>query len=103
MEKNLPKARSRFNSVHNARFNRRDFYRQLSIGMGLEPRATFAALFASISQHIEDLASQHKLRVVLLLDEAHMLPLQVLDQLHILLNYQRDSKQIGRASCRERV
>src|SRR3989442_15290413 len=60
--------------------------------MGLEPRATFAALFASISQHIEDLATQHKLRVVLLLDEAHMLPLQVLDQLHILLNYRRDSK-----------
>ena len=53
--------------------------------MGLEPRATFAALFASISQHIEDLASQHKLRVLILLDEAHLLPLQVLDQLHILL------------------
>src|SRR5207245_10327660 len=60
--------------------------------MGMEPRATFAALFASISQHIEDLANQHKLRVVLLLDEAHLLPMQVLDQLHILLNYQRDSK-----------
>src|SRR6184192_4079920 len=60
--------------------------------MGLEPRATFAALFASINQHIEDLANQHKLRVVLLLDEAHLLPMQVLDQLHILLNFQRDSK-----------
>ena len=55
-------------------------------------RATFAGLFASISQHIEDLANQHKLRVVLLLDEAHLLPMPVLDQLHILLNFQRDSK-----------
>src|SRR5207253_7940502 len=60
--------------------------------MGLEPRATFAALFASISQHIEDLANQVKLRVILLLDEAHLLPMAVLDQLHILLNFQRDSK-----------
>src|SRR5205807_742236 len=46
----------------------------------------------SISQHIEDLANQHKLRMVLSLDEAHLLPIQVLDQLHILLNFQRDSK-----------
>jgi type II secretory pathway predicted ATPase ExeA len=28
----------------------------------------------------------------LLLDEAHLLPMPVLDQLHILLNFQRDSK-----------
>jgi len=92
IEEDLPQGRYRIHYVHNATVNRRDFYRQLSIGMGLEPRATFAALFASISQHIEDLANQHKLRVVLLLDEAHLLPMQVLDQLHILLNFQRDSK-----------
>jgi len=85
IEEDLPQGRYRIHYVHNATVNRRDFYRQLSIGMGLEPRATFAALFASISQHIEDLASQHKLRVLILLDEAHLLPLQVLDQLHILL------------------
>jgi len=92
LEEQLLPGRYRLHYVHNATVHRRDFYRQLSIGMGLEPRATFAGLFASISQHIEDLASQHKLRVVLLLDEAHLLPLQVLDQLPILLNYQRDSK-----------
>jgi general secretion pathway protein A len=92
LEENLPQGRYRIHYVHNSTVNRRDFYRQLSIGMGLEPRATFAALFASISSHIEDLASQHKLRVALLIDEAHLLPIQVLDQLHILLNYQRDSK-----------
>jgi general secretion pathway protein A len=92
MEESLPQGRYRMHYVHNATVNRRDFYRQLSIAMGLEPRTTFVGLFASITQHIEDLAGQHKLRVVLLLDEAHLLPIQVLDQLHILLNYQRDSK-----------
>src|SRR5213595_2872013 len=55
MEEDLPQGRYRIHYVHNATVNRRDFYRQLSIGMGLEPRATFAGLFASISQHIEDL------------------------------------------------
>ena len=72
MEEDLPQGRYRIHYVHNATVNRRDFYRQLSIGMGLEPRATFAALFSSISQHIEDLASQHKLRVVLLLDSTRV-------------------------------
>ena len=92
LEEDLPPGRYRLHYVHNSTMNRRDFYRQLSIGMGLEPRTTFASLFASISQHIEEMASQHKLRVVLMLDEAHLLPIQVLDQLHILLNFQKDSK-----------
>ena len=85
LEEDLPQGRYRLHYVHNATVNRRDFYRQISIGMGLEPRTTFAALFTSISQHIEEMASQHKLRVALLLDEAHLLPISVLDQLHILL------------------
>src|SRR6266513_4956217 len=64
MEEDLPQGRYRIHYVHNATVNRRDFYRQLSIGMGLEPRATFAGLFASISQHIEDLANQYKQRII---------------------------------------
>src|SRR5437870_12569012 len=43
MEEDLPQGRYRIHYVHNATVNRGDFYRQLSIGMGLEPRATFAA------------------------------------------------------------
>src|SRR5256712_3271909 len=92
MKEDLPQGRSRIHYVHNATVNRRDFYRQLSIGMGLEPRANFASLFASVSQHIEETADQHKLRFVLFLDEAQLLPIQVLDQLHLLLNFQKDSK-----------
>jgi general secretion pathway protein A len=92
LEEDLPPGRYRLHYVHNATVNRRDFYRQLSIGMGLEPRANFASLFASVSQHIEETAGQHKLRFVLFLDEAQLLPIQVLDQLHILLNFQKDSK-----------
>ncbi len=92
LEDDLPQGRYRLHYVHNAIVNRRDFYRQLSIGMGLEPRSNFAALFTAISQHIEETASQHKLRFVLFLDEAQLLSIQVLDQLHILLNFQKDSK-----------
>src|SRR5438477_11336927 len=72
LEEDLPQGRYRLHYAHNSTVNRRDFYRQLSIGMGLEPRANFASLFASVSQHIEETAGQHKLRFVLFLDEAQL-------------------------------
>jgi general secretion pathway protein A len=92
LEEDLPQGRYRLHYAHNATVNRRDFYRQLSIGMGLEPHSSFAALHQSVSQHIQELASHHKLRVIVMLDEAHLLSIQVLEQLHILLNYEKDSK-----------
>jgi len=92
LEEDLPQGRYRIHYAHNSTVNRRDFYRQLSIGMGLEPHSSFAALHASVSQHIQELASHHKLRVIIMLDEAHLLSIQVLEQLHILLNYEKDSK-----------
>jgi len=92
LDAELPPGRYRLHYTANATVNRRDFYRQLSLGLGLTPHANFAALYATVSQHIQELATQHKLRVVLVLDEAHLLSLQVLEQLHILLNFERDSK-----------
>jgi general secretion pathway protein A len=92
LEEDLPPGRYRLHYAYNSTVNRRDFYRQLSIGMGLAPHPSFAALHQSVSQHIQDLASQHKLRVIVVLDEAHMLSVQVLEQLHILGNFLKDSK-----------
>lgn len=92
LEEDLPPGRYRLHYTPNATVNRRDFYRQLSIDLGLDPLSTFAALYTSVSSHIQDLALQHKLRVVLVLDEAHLIPVQVLEQLHILSNFVRDSK-----------
>ena len=92
LEEDLPQGRYRLHYAYNSTVNRRDFYRQLSIGMGLEPHSSFAALHASVSQHIQELASQHKLRVIIVLDEAQLLSVQVLEQLHILLNFEKDSK-----------
>jgi general secretion pathway protein A len=92
LEEDLPQGRCRLHYTPNATVNRRDFYRQISIGMGLEPHSSFAALYTSVSQHIQDLATEHKLRVILVCDEAHLLPIQVLEQLHVLMNFVRDSK-----------
>jgi len=92
LEEDMPPGRYRLHYIHNSTVNRRDFYRQLSIAMGLECHSSFATLHSSVSQHIQELAGQHKLRVVIALDEAHLLSIQVLEQLHILMNFNRDSK-----------
>jgi type II secretory pathway predicted ATPase ExeA len=92
LAEDLPEGRYRLHYTANSSVNRRDFYSQISAGLGLESHSSFAALYASVSQHIQELAAQHKLRVILVCDEAHMLPVQVLEQLHVLMNFEKDSK-----------
>jgi len=78
---------------HNATLGRRDFYRQLCGALGLNPKATAAALFYAVSSHVQDLA-QGGGHPVLILDEAHLLHQSTLDHLHILLNYAWDSRAL---------
>jgi type II secretory pathway predicted ATPase ExeA len=78
---------------HNATLGRRDFYRQLCVALGLSPKATAAAVFYAISTHVQELA-QENAHPVFLLDEAHLLHQDTLDHLHILLNYEWDSRAL---------
>jgi type II secretory pathway predicted ATPase ExeA len=89
----LPAERFRLTYCHNATLGRRDFYRQLCVALGLTPSATAAAVFYAVSQRVQDL-SQDRLHPVFLLDEAHLLHQDTLDHLHILLNYEWDSKAL---------
>src|SRR2546427_12642564 len=60
LEEDLLPGRYRLHYVHNATVNRRDFYPQLSIGMGFEPRSNFSALFTRIRPHIQEKAKPPK-------------------------------------------
>jgi general secretion pathway protein A len=93
LRRRLPEAGFRLSYCHNATLGRRDFYRQLCLVLGLSPKATAAAVFYAVSTHIEDL-SKDRIHPVFLLDEAHLLHQDVLDHLHILLNYQWDAKAL---------
>lgn len=77
----------------NATLGRRDFYRQLCLALGLSPSASAAALFFAVTTHIEDLGKE-RVHPVFLLDEAHLLQQDVIDHLHILLNYEWDSRAL---------
>lgn len=83
----------RLTYCHNATLGRRDFYRQLCVALGLTPSATAAAVFYAVSTHVEELGKD-RIHPVFLLDEAHLLHQDVLDHLHILLNYQWDSRSL---------
>jgi len=83
----------RLTYCHNATLGRRDFYRQLCVALGLTPAATAAAVFYAVSTHVEELGRE-RIHPVFLLDEGHLLHQDVLDHLHILLNYQWDSRAL---------
>src|SRR5690606_8849615 len=83
----------RLTYCHNATLGRRDFYRQLSLALGLSSKATAAALFYAVSTHVQELAKERQ-HPVFLLDEAHLLHQDTLDHLHILLNYAWDSRSL---------
>jgi len=89
----LPHSGFRLTYCHNATLGRRDFYRQLCLALGLQPSATAAAVFFAVSNHVEELGRE-RVHPVFLLDEAHLLHQDTLDHLHILLNYQWDSKAL---------
>lgn len=83
----------RLTYCHNATLGRRDFYRQLCVAMGIESKATAAALFYAVSTRVEQLAAE-RIHPVFLLDEAHLLHPATLEHLHILSNYEWDSKPL---------
>lgn len=89
----LPPQNFRLVYCQNTTVGRRDFYRFLCMALGLSKVTTAGDLFLSVSAHIEELAKE-RVCPVLLVDEAHLLHQDTLDHLHILLNYQWDSKPL---------
>ena len=83
----------RLTYCHNVTLGRRDFYRQLCLALGLAPSATAAAVFFAVSTHVQSLV-EHRSYPVFVLDEAHLLHQDVLEHLHILLNYEWDAKAL---------
>jgi general secretion pathway protein A len=84
----------RLTYCHNVTISRRDFYRQLCAALGL-PRTSHNAgdLFVAVTNCVQDLAREH-LFPVFLIDEAHLLHQDILDHLHILSNFDWDSKSL---------
>lgn len=90
----LPESRFRLTYCHNATLGRRDFYRQLCGVIGLPTKATAASVFNALGEYVENLATEATHHPVFFLDECHLMRDDMLDHLHILQNYQWDSKAL---------
>ena len=93
LRQRLSQGSFRLTYCSNVTLGRRDFYRQLCVALGLTTKATAAAVFAAVSANIEILARE-RTHPVFLLDEAHLMHQDVLDHLHILMNFDWDSRAL---------
>ena len=86
-----------------------DLYKSLSWELGLSTERSRAALFRSIRTEITRLCHEAKTRPVIVIDEAHHLRSDVLEDLRLLTNYAMDSDNrmclllIGQAELRRRL
>ncbi len=109
LQHGLNPARYRVTYLHHANVSPRDFYRQLSMALGLEPKAHPSAMFRQVQAHMEELADEQKIHPVLFIDEMQMMPFSMLEQLHVLLNFRMDSRAflsvvlVGLPELRERL
>ena len=70
-----------------------ELYRQIVHALGIESTSISRAVMTRWIRHeIEELAREKKRKVVLLIDEASLLRLDVFSELHTLMNFEHDSK-----------
>ena len=77
--------------LHDTSVNAGDLYRGLAAELGIEPRWGRAMTFRAIQQEIVRLATERRLTVMLVIDEAHYLRPDVLAELPLLTNFDWDS------------
>jgi type II secretory pathway predicted ATPase ExeA len=69
-----------------------EFYANLAVALGLEPKGRKATLFRAIKTRLEALHRQSGTHPVLIVDEAHLLSNEILADLRLLTNFEIDSK-----------
>lgn len=69
-----------------------DFYRHLSVGLGLEPRFRKVDLFHQIQDYIANAYHQKNMTIFVIVDEAQFIQNAILNDLRLVFNFQMDSK-----------
>lgn len=69
-----------------------DLYREIARGFQIEPRFRKADVLRELKDRILKLSRAQKLRAVLVLDEAHLLPSSFFDELRILASFDEDGR-----------
>lgn len=68
-----------------------EFYSHLSVSLGIEPVGRRSAMFRMIKERVISLNKNNKVHPFLVIDEAHLLKNDILQELRLLLNFEIDS------------
>ena len=71
-----------------------EFYRQMCQGLGIEPCFKKSDMFRDIQACVRGLVEDRRMRVVVVVDEAHYLPTSVLRDLQMITNFDMDSRDM---------
>jgi general secretion pathway protein A len=86
-----------------------DLYKSIAWELGLPTERNRAALFKQIRSEVSRLCAENRLRPVLIVDEAHHLRTELLEDLRLLTNYAMDSENrltvvlVGHPELRRRM
>jgi type II secretory pathway predicted ATPase ExeA len=69
-----------------------DLFREIARGFAIEPRHRKADVVREVKERLVKLARGQKIQPVLIVDDAHLLPTHVLDDLRLLTNFDTDSR-----------
>ena len=69
----------------------RDFYQAMASMLGETPATRKVALFQQIQNAIQNLYYEQRITPVIIIDEIHMAPMTILDDLRLLFNFKMDS------------
>ncbi len=89
--------------------NAMDLYKSIAWEMGVPVERNRAALYRSIRTEATRLCLEAKVRPILIVDEAHHLRSELLEELRLLTNYEMDSQNrlclllVGHAELRRRI
>lgn len=67
------------------------FYNQIALQLGLLPRFRKTDVADQVTTLLAELANQQKIRTILIIDEAHLLKPEILDEIRLLHNAEMDS------------
>ncbi len=89
--------------------NAMDLYKSIAWELGLPTERNRAAVFRQIRAEVSRLCSENRLRPILIVDEAHHLRMELLEELRLLTNYAMDSENrltvvlVGHPELRRRL
>ncbi|MBN2254889.1 MAG: ATP-binding protein, partial [Deltaproteobacteria bacterium] len=68
------------------------FYLQLAQKLGIQPKYRQAEIASQVTAALAELYTERKIKTVLILDEAHLLKPEILDEIRLLHNAEMDSQ-----------